>query len=269
MWNPGSLDRALICTSRVRGWVLVVVLLLLLLLSVVSWPVRAQSVRGPAKVSGVVLMDSLEHPIAGAEVILHRVGVTVRSDSAGAFLARQLPTGRHRLTIRAVGYQSITVELDVPSIGLDGIELLMRPTHTELEKVDVRAKAVPRHLQDFEGRRKMGLGRFVDSTVLQSTGPADWAYRLQQQIPNLRLSYAQGRQAFYNTRGGAPGCYVRIIIDGVLVYNSLAGEALFDAVSWSGPPIVAAEFYTVAQLPAEYNRLSSMACGALVLWTRR
>jgi hypothetical protein len=245
----------------------------LCLIALCTARLHAQVLTGPASMSGVILVDSTERPIVGAEVILHQVGVTIRFDSTGRFSATSLPAGRHRMTVRAVGYQSITIDIDVPSSGLEGVDVLLRATSQILERVDVRARTVPRHLMDFESRRRTGIGRFVDSTVLQATGPGDWAYRLQQQVPNLKLREADGKRVFYSSRGsdlrGRSPCYVRIIIDGVLTYNSTGGEELFDATGWSGAPIVAAEYYTVSQLPTEFNRLGSRACGALVLWTRR
>jgi hypothetical protein len=248
----------------------------------------AQRIIGRAKLSGVVLVDSLERPIAGAELILHSVGLSARSDSAGGFAFNDLPTGRHRLTARAVGYQSVSMELDIPSAGLENLDLLLRPVTTELERVDVRAKAAPRYLVDFESRRKMGIGRFMDSTTLWIHGdPSQWAQRLVERIPGLRAMGYGGSKALATTRGigtlrglptgdgsdvmrGArPACYARVIVDGVIQYNSQNGEGLFDVANWSGPPFVAAEFYTSSQVPAEFNRLGSASCGALVLWTRR
>ncbi|HCT57915.1 MAG TPA: carboxypeptidase-like regulatory domain-containing protein [Gemmatimonas aurantiaca] len=248
----------------------------------------AQRIIGTAKLSGVVLVDSLERPIAGAEVILHSVGLSARSDSAGEFAFSNLPTGRHRLTVRAVGYQSVAVDLDIPAEGLENLDLLLRPAATELKRVDVRAKAVPHYLADFESRRNLGIGRFMDSTTLWTHGdPSQWAQRLVEQTPGLRAVGYGASKALVTTRGigtfrrlpsgdvsdvqrGArQACYARIIVDGVIRYNSQNEEGLFDVTNWSGPPFVAAEFYTSAQLPAEFNRLGTVSCGALVLWTRR
>ena len=62
---------------------------------------------------------------------------------------------------------------------------------------------------------------------------------------------------------------MRVYVDGVLKYNTQAGETLFDVTNYDGPQIVAAEVYTAAQLPAEFNRLGTASCGAILLWTRR
>lgn len=242
-------------------------------------------------ISGIVLVDSLERPIADAEVVIAGTDRSVRSDSAGTFVLRAVPPGRRQLQIRAVGYQSLTVSLDIPAAGLDGLEILLRPNTTELEKVAVRADATPtaRWLRDFENRRRMGIGRFMDSTELWAGGDhRNWAQRIAQRVPGVRLIGYGGSLAMATgnrgpgsfrglpsgdvsdrMRGARANCYVRVIVDGVLRYDTQPGQPLFDVANWDGPPIVAAEIYTPAQLPAEFNRLGSAACGALVLWTKR
>ena len=242
-------------------------------------------------ISGVVLVDSLERPIAGAEIVIGGTERVTRSDSAGVFVLRSVPIGRRQLQIRAVGYQSLSVSLDIPAVGLDGLEILLRPNTTELEKVAVRADASPtaRWLRDFENRRRMGIGRFMDSTELWAGGdPRNWAQRVAQRVPGVRLigyggSLAtatgnRGRNSFRGLpsgdlsdrmRGARANCYVRVMVDGVLRYDTQPDRPLFDVSNWDGPPIVAAEIYTPAQLPVEFNRLGSSSCGALVLWTKR
>ena len=70
-------------------------------------------------------------------------------------------------------------------------------------------------------------------------------------------------------RGAQKACYLRVIVDGFIRYNTNVGETLFDVSNYDGPPIVAAEVYSAAQLPAEFNRMSDYSCGAIVLWTKR
>ncbi len=244
-----------------------------------------------ASISGIVLVDSLDRPIAGAEIMIAGTERVVRSDSAGAFALRSVPIGRRQVQIRAVGYQSLNVSLDIPAAGLDGLEILLRPNATELAEVAVRADASPtaRWLRAFESRRRMGIGRFMDSTELWGGGdPRNWAQRVAQRVPGVRLigyggslAMATGNRGSNSFRGLPSGdltdrmrgaranCYVRVIVDGMLRYNSQNDQSLFDVANWDGPPIVAAEFYTPSQLPAEFNRLGSASCGALVLWTKR
>lgn len=275
--------------TSVFAWSRVGLVGLALAVTLASRPRKASAQT--TSISGIVLVDSLERPIAGAEIVVGGSEHIARSDSAGAFMLRSVPIGRRQVQIRAVGYQSLRVSLDIPAAGLRDLEILLRPNTTELEKVAVRADASPsaRWLRDFENRRRMGIGRFMDSTELWAGGDhRNWAQRIAQRVPGVRLIGYGGSLAMATgnrgpgsfrglpsgdvsdrMRGARANCYVRVIVDGVLRYDTQPGQSLFDVANWDGPPIVAAEIYTPAQLPVEFNRLGSAACGALVLWTKR
>lgn len=253
-----------------------IALLLALSLAALS---TAEAQQGPGKgiVRGTVLHDSLNTPIANAELRLAPSGLTTRTDSIGAFTFAKVPAGAQRLTVKAVGFAAVEAMLTIPSSGLDSVEVGLSPTVTTLEKVDVTSKSVPRYLEDFESRRKMGIGRFLDSTQLWTHGDAtSWYQRAVERMPGVQLLKfgAPGRPslAFAQRRGvsswsaAKTNCFLRVFIDDQIMGDN---DEPFDATTWGGPPIVAAEYYTIAQLPARYNRLGTNACGAILLWTRR
>ncbi len=253
------------------------------IVGVIGLMVAAASIAGaqigPGKgiVRGAVLHDSLNTPIANAEVRLAPAGLSARTDSLGGFTFAKVPAGTQRLSVKAVGFAAVEAMLTIPSTGLDSVEVGLTPAVTTLEKVDVTSKAVPRYLENFESRRKMGIGRFLDSTTLWRHGDASqWYQRAVEQMPGVRLTkfgrtgrpslaFAQ-RRGINSWRAANTDCYLRVFIDDQIMGDN---DEPFDATTWGGPPIVAAEYYTIAQLPARYNRLGTNACGAILLWTRR
>ena len=248
-----------------------VMLTMLLLCSTAS----AQSGPGKGIVRGAVLRDPLLTPIAGAEVRLAPAGLSVRTASDGAFTFRRVPAGQQRLTVRAVGFNEAEAILTVPLDGADGIEVTLTQAVATLEKVTVNKDAVPRHLEEFESRRKFGIGRFLDSTQLWTHGDASrWFERVVERTPGLRLvplgisrtALAFGQRRCVNSFRQDRPCFARVFVDDQLLTDSESG---FDVTAWSGPTIVAVEYYTVSQLPPRYNRLGDLACGAVLLWTQR
>ncbi len=260
--------------------------------AMLSTQALAQRAADGVTVSGVVLVDSLERPIADAEVELVGTPFRTRSDSAGRFNLRGVPVGAYRLQLRAVGYAPLVLDVQLTAEGLEGVEALLRPVAQELERVRIRASLTPtaRHLIDFENRRKFGIGTFLDSTRLWAYGgPQAWYRAITAEVPGMRamayggsLALARGSRGPTSLskpmpagdggdqrRGAQKACYLRVIIDGQIRYNTNVGETLFDVSNYDGPPIVAAEVYSTAQLPAEFNRLSDYSCGAIVLWTKR
>lgn len=249
----------------------------------------AQSSTPLASLSGVVLADSSERPIVGAEIALANNPRTVRTDASGAFSIGQVPPGRSQLIVRAIGYEPFSATLDVPVTGLRDIEILLQVRASKLERIDVRASAsaMTPFLREFDERRRVGIGRFLDSTQLGRADQSQWPSEAIARLAGLRLVAYGGRRAFASTRGvstisrplrgdptdralGAPGaCYVQVIVDGILRYSSTPNEPLVDVNALDVGRIVALEFYTVSQNPPAFNRGGNAPCGTLLLWTGR
>lgn len=287
------------CRPGLSGLLLRSVIAILCLLPAgASWQeLSAQAGVGTATLKGSVLIDPSEKPIPDAQIELNaqtggggnKAISPVRSDSSGIFVLAELHEGRYRMIVRAVGFQTLTVDIDVPSAGLDGVDVLLQPASTTalLPGVNVKAASGMRSfmLNAFDERRKLGTGQFLDSTTLIAGGDGKrWASVIAERISGVRLISYGGRRSFASTRGmisfektprgdsmdrqqGAPaGCYVQVIIDGIQRYGSRMEEPLLDVSGLSGP-FVAAEYYSVSQTPSQFNRSGNAPCGTLVLWT--
>jgi hypothetical protein len=138
--------------------------------------------------------------------------------------------------------------------------------------VPVTATLLDRKLNDFYERRRMGIGRFLDSAEFANRRGTKTSDRLAS-LPAIRIEY-KGMQAIVtNTRtrqGGEPGsksfCRALIWLDGVNLgtgYN----------VNELDPSIIAAvEWYAgEASIPVRYavpQKRGERYCGVLVIWMR-
>ncbi len=73
-----------------------------------------------------------------------------------------------------------------------------------------------------------------------------------------------------STRGtgsllGADQCFVQVIVDRMVRYNGI--QPLFNINMLEPGTIAGIEYFTTAQMPAQFNGTGS-ACGTLVIWTR-
>lgn len=243
-------------------------------------------------VAGTVLVDSLNTPIANAEV---RVGdgVAVRTDSSGRFELSAVPAGVRQILVRAMGFEPYGQTVTVNANGRVDVELTLRPDAQPLRTVAVTAAAPaptgPRRapwVADFEERRKFGIGHFVTAEQLGTADGKRWSTEVVARVPGLRLARYNSRTAFMTTRGqisvlnqprgdevdikmGAPkGCYPIVIVDDLVRYAGRMGEPLLDLESIDGTQIAAVEFYAVAQIPPRFNRSGNAACGAVVIWLK-
>src|SRR4029077_7210605 len=77
--------------------------------------------------------------------------------------------GQHRIEEQQLGYQpaSVTMLVNGDSVGVVFRLLRVAPT---LDTVRITGARVPEYLEEFEQRRRVGLGRFLTSSQLDSLG---------------------------------------------------------------------------------------------------
>jgi hypothetical protein len=250
---------------------------------------QAPSAATTRALSGrVVRADSAQQPIANALVTISDTGLETRSDSLGRFAFEAVPRGQRRLSVRAIGFAVAETRIEVQAGGANSLEIRLSAI-PQLATVAVSATARRGSMNrpDFEERRRMGLGRFLTADELEAQGGRSLSTILARRIPGLRpIGYAPGRTAMASGRGdtslrgtprgdgidmarGAPAaCYVQVSVNNALRYRGDVGEQLYDIDLIDPGTIEGIEFYSVSQLPAEFNRASNARCGALVIWLK-
>jgi hypothetical protein len=234
-----------------------------------AFPLHAQN----ASLSGSVLTDPGEKPLANAEVTFPELKLSTRSDAQGNFSLTGLAAGKQALIVRLVGYESFNAEITFTASQKVEADFLLKEVSTKLEKVDVSAKGgslFNARLAAFEERRaNPGGGRFFTSDIFEKARGSNVSDILLGRVPGLRRVNVQhtmvrplaGRSTTkYN-------CYIAIIVNGLTVYTTSYGESFYDVDALSASDIIGAEFYPAATIPPQYNQVGS-ACGLLMLWTK-
>lgn len=246
--------------------------------------------QSAATLAGVVLADSTERPIVSAEVMISGLTISARSDSLGGFVLKGIPAGRHQVVVRAIGFAEFRTLLTFRAGERQEADLLLTPTVQTLTKVDVTAAKStsgnnPR-IAEFDERKKIGIGHFLTQDYFEKGEGRKLPELLIAKIPGLRTETFSGRRAVASTRGkitfgktpkgdevdramkANAACYVQVIVDDIVRYGSKTDESLFDIDQIDPSTIAAIEYYTVAQLPLQFNRGGNAPCGALVIWSR-
>lgn len=255
-----------------RGWRSVTVVLIAMLM--VALPANKLFAQG-AVVTGRVLADSTEKPLRNAEVLLKDLKRSTRSDSTGLFLINGVPTGKHQLEVRMVGYKSYSANITIVGQQSLDADFLLSPTTTTLEKVNVTAAngtKVNMRLAEFEERRATpGSGHFFTADVFEKNHGSNLTDIFMGRIPGLRRPTVNGsnvRPLTGRPTGQKYNCYVAIILNGLTVYNSSYGTNFFDIDrSIITGDVIGAEYYSVASTPLKYQATGS-ECGTLVIWTK-
>lgn len=248
-----------------------------------------------ASVTGTVLIDATNKPLANAEVALANLKLATRSDSAGNFALTSLPAGKHSLVIRLPGYQVLTADVTLGATQRIDAEYVLTPTTTKLKKVDVKAKAIGPYaakLMEFEDRRHAGIGKFLTADVFEKEDGRPPSSFLRKYISGLNIIASGGRHWLASGRNGGncgsvfracspdkpptmekipPACYAKIIVDGRIEFDGdMDHQELFDIDRLNAKDIIGMEYHTNANMPTQFNGTSKKygTCGAVIIWTK-
>ena len=235
-----------------------------LLLAIATVPIAAQ---GQSVFLGRVLTDS-SVAIAGAEVFLHGPQNIQRTDSMGEFRFSGVNAGQHIVSIRMPGFAPMFDTILVADAGEMRREYKLTRIEATLPEVPVTTTPLDRKLVEFHERRRMGIGRFLDSTEFANTPGTRTSDRLKK-LPGLKIGRGRFLSEAYVLSTRAPSklafgggvCRAAVWLDGVRLNDFSVNQldpTMIAAVEWYAGP---------ASVPPKFNVTSSF-CGVLVIWTR-
>ena len=246
----------------------------------------AFAARGSAQmavVSGTVFRDSANHPVGGATVSLPFLNRSTRTNYLGEFRIDQVPAGQYAVTIRLLGFAPFTDSVTVSAGQTLEREFILTQAAVMLDSQRVLANAEidEPHVAEFEERRKLGGGHFIDTKELRrlESGRPIASY-LSGRVPSLRLYrpdprgrpteyYLSGGHGAVSFSGGTTACPVAIFIDGAAFYvPGLTPGGPPDISGWSIDDYSAVEYYPSAgSIPSRYA-ITQQSCGLILLWRR-
>jgi carboxypeptidase family protein len=237
-------------------------------IALIALAVAAPALHAQSTFTGRVLSDS-GVPLVGAEVVLARLQKAARTGENGEFRIGGLPSGYHIVGIRMPGFAPEGDTIEVADAGEVRREYRMKSIATKLPEVPVSTTPVNRRLTEFDERRRMSIGRFLDSAEFANASGTRTADRLIR-FPGLRV--AQGRtlnQVTIQTTRQASlrgrWCNASVWVDGVNLGTGFSVNSIDPSL------IVGVEWYAgQASVPAQFNtsRPGEVSCAVLVLWTR-
>jgi hypothetical protein len=233
--------------------------------------IARQAAAQGSVLTGRVLTDS-GRVLVGAEVVLNGPQNLQRTDEKGEFRFTRVPAGRQVVGVRMPGFAPRVDTIEVADAGEMRRDFKLTRIETTLPEVPVTATLLDRKLYEFHERRKLGIGRFLDSAEFANTRGTRTSDRLTK-LPGvviLRGRFSEGYVANSRTRqrgsGGQPSCRALVWIDNVNVGMSFNVNELDPSV------IAAVEWYAgEASIPARFavpQKGAERYCGVLVIWLR-
>jgi carboxypeptidase family protein len=217
--------------------------------------------RGGSTLTGRI-RASTGRPVAEAIVVVEGSD-SAASDAEGRFVLTRLPGGTQWLRARAVGFAPRETGVDLPSSGVDSLDLELHAI-TELDTITVVATARTRRvLGEVDERRKLGLG--------YTLGPDEIQRRVTlrsvlQSFPSVTVQGTMNSFTVFMRSGSmspmsSAYCVADLRIDGI--------PSTWDLLSSYEPKDIAAvEVYPRAStVPLQYQNVSS-TCGMVLVWTK-
>ena len=237
----------------------------------------ATRVEAQSRLTGSVVAAGSRAPIAGARVAVPALGLGATTDSTGRFALDGISGGEVFVLAQAVGFRPDTALLEFGIREARVMDIVLSPAATVLDEVKVRGRQpeFTGKLAGFEERRQLGIGRFIDSTVLNAQHGRPTADVVGSEVAGVHV-VRESSAAYLSThrmstrtafqRPSRERCWLDVWIDGAQVYQE--GMPRFDINSLSPETIVGIEIYVgSAQIPARFNKTGAV-CGVVVVWTR-
>jgi hypothetical protein len=213
--------------------------------------------------------------VADAQVRLPTIGRVARTRWDGEVQFGDLANGKYRIEVRAIGYAP--GETTVALIG-DTLPVFfsLERVSTALDTVRVRAAEIPLRLQEFETRRKAGIGRFFTDSVLTEHRAQGLRLFLAYRVPGLFF-----REGTLVAKNRERDCAMLVYLDGFslgptigpsyslapkLPHNVFAREPI-DFDKFRLEELAGIEVYSRADAPAQY-RPSGDYCKVVLLWSK-
>ena len=214
-----------------------------------------------ASITGTV-RDSLGFPVVGVTVLAMPGGLIFRTDSAGQFTARQMPTGLLTLRLRKLGFSPLQSRVLLTNGNDLALDLVMQRLPQLLAEVEIRAaqeRQCPRFsMEGILCRRESGKGYFMNRQEILGKD-VEFPMLVLRDAPGFRQNLNGDPRTVESTEGWR--CYHRII-DGGFPYSYNPIQRPKD--------IYAIEVYNPPDIPLEYRHQywrGSTPCTLVVMWT--
>lgn len=222
--------------------------------------------RAGSALTGIVV-DTLDAPVAFAQVSVVAGNQGSTADEDGRFRVKGLLAQRTLFEVRRIGYNPTYFQIDMPVESTVEVRVRLREMARDLAPVEVSDVRDPLRRVGFYERMAVGHGYFLTPEMIRQMRPAR-ATDAFMNIPNLvvvRRGY-RTRVLTANYR-----CEYALVVDKVLVGepgSRVRTTSPDDAVSASD--LYAVEVYPRNRgLPPQFLGFSHEdGCGTIVIWTK-
>ncbi len=221
-------------------------------------------------VDGIVT-DSNLVPLRGAFVSVLNSSIRVGTGPNGRFRITRIPPGQFLLIVKRGGYRPTSAMVEVTAN--DTLRLaytLSEAPPNMLEGVNVTEKAVSLRMLEFEQRKKLGMGQFMDADEIDRRGSV-YATELMRKFTNMAVAPSRSKSmteyfALSNREGGSinmGACPMTVYLDQVPMPTPFNLDLLPSPKSIAGIEVYGGS----STIPPQFSG-PNRGCGVILVWTK-
>lgn len=229
-------------------------------LVIVHLPGTIAGTPSGAELSGRVTQSD-GRPAVGARVQIAGADSAVTTDS-GEFHLHRLPTGSRTLLVRAVGWNPLTVPVELSVRSPQKIVVPLGEKAAVLQAVVVQAQLeTGYHRVGFDRRKTQGFGTYLSAADIEKRNASDF-HSLLVGVPGVEVRST--RWGLYLTGSRANRC-LRYTVDGQ-PYREISRGDIDNFVH--PDEIGAIEVYESSEVPHELVVGPGTTCTNVIIWTK-
>jgi hypothetical protein len=205
-------------------------------------------------------------PLTNARVQISDLRRVARTDWIGEARVADVPSGEHRIEVRQLGYEPADAPLLVRGDSIGVVFRLLRSAQS-IDTVRINGAVIPSYLEEFERRRRSGLGRYLTSPQLDSIPTESLADFAARRFTGLRAEWDISHTSVNLSSTRGPTSFTQVCKPQIYIDGYFRDRAEEDLGSLAAGDVAGVEYYTVAP-PVQYSR-SGPGCGTILIWTRR
>lgn len=236
-------------------------------------PARVNATTGAARALGTIdgiVSDTNLVPLQGAFVNVLGTNIKVGTGPNGRFRITKVPVGQYLVIVKRIGYRPTSAVVDVPSLDTLRLAYTLEQAVEALKPVVITEKSPSKKMAEFEERRRLGVGQFMNAIEIDARNSV-YTTEVLRNFTTINVSpdhsgaitkyYAISKREGANPQLGA--CPMQVYVDQVPLPSPFNLDLLPAPRELAGIEVYAG----AATIPPQFNGYDR-GCGVILVWTK-
>ena len=225
--------------------------------------------RALGTIDGIVSDTNLV-PLQAAFVSVLGTNIRVGTGPNGRFRITRVPVGQYLVIVKRVGYRPTSAVVDVTPLDTVRLAYTLEKVIETLKPVVISEKSPSKKMADFEQRRRLGVGQFMNADEINARNSV-YTTEIMRNFTTINVSpdhtgsitkyYAISKREGANPQLGA--CPMQLYVDQVPLPSPFNLDLLPAPREIAGIEVYAG----ASTIPPQFSGYDR-GCGVILIWTK-